>query len=259
MTTYDRDITVRCNPITLLRDEWQRINYCQRSLHDVNSWQLRSERFHSLDEVLKAAGFDGHKCDQEADQVLATIVRRAATDQLAARIVLQRVFPPMLAIAKRRGKIRSLGFDYAFSLVLSHAWEVIRTYPIERRPRKIAANIVRDIEYFAFVRRERRRPTHERLDDCLDLIVDCYTTDSRGTAIDRGAREAEPYAEDFLREILNDAREDRVSPHTLAVLESLSNRSIDEFAQYHGISVRTARMWRRDAINELRARMRCAA
>ena len=186
MTTYDRDITVRCNPITLLRDEWQRINYCQRSLHDVNSWQLRSERFHSLDEVLKAAGFDGHKCDQEADQVLAAIVRRAATDQLAARIVLQRVFPPMLAIAKRRGKIRSLGFDYAFSLVLSHAWEVIRTYPIERRPRKIAANIVRDIEYFAFVRRERRRPTHERLDDCLDLIVDCYTTDSRGTAIDRG-------------------------------------------------------------------------
>jgi len=79
MTTYDRAIAVRCNPITLLRDEWRRINYCQRSLRNVNSWKLRSQRFHSLDEVLKAAGYDGNKCDHQADQVLAAIVRREAT------------------------------------------------------------------------------------------------------------------------------------------------------------------------------------
>ena len=178
MTTTDQDIKVRCNPVTLLQKEWDRLRHCPRSLRTVNSWGLADRPFHNLDEVLKAAGYLGARCDTSADWVLADIVRRAATDQLAARIVLQRVFPPMLAIGRRRGKMHRTGFDDAFSLVLSHGWEIIRTYPIDRRPTKIAANIVRDIEYFAFVRRERRRPKHERLDDSWDLIVDGITTDA---------------------------------------------------------------------------------
>jgi len=259
MTTYQRDVSVRCNPVTLLQKEWERLSRCPRSLRTVNGWGLRTEPFSSLDEVLLAAGFGTSKCDHAGDQVLAAIVRHATTDQLAARIVLQRVFPPMLAIGRRRGKPRNVGFDYAFSLVLSHAWEVIRTYPIERRPNKIAANIVRDIEYFAFVRRERRRPKHERIDDCWDLVVDCFTTDSHGTALDRGAREADPRTEDVLRELLSEARTRNVSSRSIAVLESLRVLTIEQFAQRHGISQRTAREWRRDAVNELRVRTLSAA
>lgn len=259
MTTSERDMSVRCNPVTLLQKEWNRLNYCPRTLDAVNSWGLADRRFNSLDEVLHSAGYFGAKCDERADRVLAAIVRRAATDQLAARIVLQRVFPPMLAIGRRRGRSRSVGFDYAFSLVLSHAWEIIRTYPIDRRPTKIAANIVRDIEYLAFVRRERRRPWHDRLDDHWDLVVDDYTTDSHGTALDRGANEAEPHAEELLREVLDEARHLHVSERSIRILESLRTQSVEQLARHYGVSCRTVREWRRDALNELRERMLSAA
>lgn len=246
------------NPITLLQREWDRLRYCPRTLQRVNDWKVVDHPLLSLDELLILAGFRGAKCDEAADQVLAAIVRRAHADQLAARIVLQRVFPPMLAIARRRGKIRALGFDYAFSLVLSHAWEVIRTYPIERRPSKIAANIVRDIEYFAFVRRERKRPKHDRIDDCWDLVVECYTTDPHGKVLERGSREAEPDTNELFRELMSDSCGYRLSNRSREILEQLRTVSIEEFADRHGVTVRTARAWRRKAVSELRARMQYA-
>ena len=259
MTTTDQDIRVRCNPVTLLQKEWDRLRHCPRSLRTVNSWGLADRPFHNLDEVLKAAGYLGAKCDTSADRVLADIVRRAATDQLAARIVLQRIFPPMLAIGRRRGKMHRTGFDDAFSLVLSHGWEIIRTYPIDRRPTKIAANIVRDIEYFAFVRRERRRPKHERLDDSWDLIVDGITTDARGNVLERGDVEAEPLAEELMNALLREARANEISPKSLAMLEALRTLTVEQIAERYGVSQRTIREWRRDAVNELRERTLSAA
>ena len=259
MTTPTRDKTHRCDPITLLQREWSRLTYCQQTLDRVNEWRLVDRRLHSLDELLCLAGYHGAKHDEQADRVLAEIVRRARNDQLAARIVLQRVFPPMLAIARRRGRIRTLGFDYAFSLVLSHAWEVIRTYPIERRPAKIAANIVRDIEYFAFVRRERKRPKHDRIDDCWDLVVNYHATDSHGRVLERGARENEPDTETLVRDVLSEARDVRLSRSSLELLDQLRSISIEEYARRHGVTVRTARTWRRKAVSELRARMQYAA
>ena len=259
MTTTDQDIKVRCNPVTLLQKEWDRLRHCPRSLRTVNSWELADRPFHNLDEVLKAAGYLGAKCDTSADRVLADIVRRAATDQLAARIVLQRIFPPMLAIGRRRGKMHRTGFDDAFSLVLSHGWEIIRTYPIDRRPTKIAANIVRDIEYFAFVRRERRRPKHERLDDSWELIVDGITTDARGNVLKRGDVEAEPLAEELMNALLREARANEISAKSLAMLEALRTLTVEQIAERYGVSQRTIREWRRDAVNELRERTLSAA
>ena len=259
MTNHLHDASARCRPINLLQREWERLRHCPRSLRHVNEWHLTDRPIHSLDDLLVLAGFRGAKCDERADQVLAHIVRLARHDELAARIVLQRVLPPMIAIARRRGKIRAIGFDYALGLVLSHAWEIIRTYPIERRPAKIAANIVRDIEYFAFVRRERKRPRHDRIDDCWDLVVDCCATDSNGTVLARGARESEPDADQLLTSLLNEARDQHVSRRTMEILHELRNLTIEEFAERHGITPRTARSWRRKAVSELRARTQCAA
>ena len=259
MTNTERDVHVRCNPVTLLQREWERLNYNPRNVRAVNSWGLDEQPFCSLDEVLRAAGFLGAKCDTNADRVLGHIVQRAATDQLAARIVLQRVLPPMLAIGRRRGRTHNVGFDYAFSLVLSHAWEIIRTYPIDRRPKKIAANIVRDIEYFAFVRRERRKPKHERLDESWDLVIDGFTTDARGTVLERGATEAEPLAAELIDDLLRDARKHDVSTKTLEMIEALRASNVEQIAERYGVSQRTVREWRRDAVNELRERTLSAA
>jgi len=257
--TTSRTTTTRTSPITALETEWGRLSYSPRALSAVNSWNLTNTTFWSLDDVLRAAGYRGKKCDPVADQVLAKIVRRAANDPLAARIALQRVLPPIVAIARRRGKLRTIGFDAALGLALSHAWEIIRSYPIERRPAKIAANIVRDIEYFAFVRDNRRRPLNDRLDDNRSYADMLYSTDMTGHLIGRAGSTANHVPELELAELMCEARRSNVSERSMSILLELSTKSIDEFAESHGITPRTARTWRRDAVNELRERTQCAA
>lgn len=249
----------RRNPIALLDQEWQRLNHSPRVLRQVNSWGIDSRTFQSLDEVLVAAGYRGKKIDTVADGVLAALVKRAANDELAARIVLQRVVPPMVSIARRRGRLRSIGYDDALGMVLSHAWEVIRTYPSARRPTKIAVNIVRDIEYFAFVRGERKRvrlesvqndgpePHHNRSADLFSH------EDPYGTSVEGATSDIE------LEHLLTYARECGVSADTLELCEELRGQSLDDFAAKHDITPRTAKSWMKQAANELRVRTQCAA
>lgn len=259
MTTTPHDYSIRISALGMLESEWARLLRCPDVLNEVNRWGLQSTRFWSLDDVLRATGYRGDKLDCVADQVFAGLVRRAATDPVAARIALQRVLPPIVAIARRRGRAHNLGFEQAFGRVLSHAWEVIVTYPIERRPTKIAANIVRDTEYFAFVRDDRRRPVHESIDDGRDYSDPMFATDLHGYALNPKGRPQAPDSADELRELLQEARRSQVSERSLRILIALSTQSTEEFAQANGITARTARTWRRDAINELRERMQYAA
>ena len=146
----------RSTVLNQLNDEWRRMCRSQTTLRAVQGWSLTTVPVSSLDDVLTLAGFRGSKIDDAADRVLLQLVHRASSDQLAARIVLQRVLPPLVSVAQRRGKQTQGGFDEALATLLSHGWEVIRTYPVERRPAKVAANITRDAEYFGFVRRNRQ-------------------------------------------------------------------------------------------------------
>jgi DNA-directed RNA polymerase specialized sigma24 family protein len=258
MTTTPHDQSPYTTALHLLESEWARLMRNRRVLDTVNSWELQPKTFWSLDEVLQAAGYRGDKLDCAADQVFAAIVRRAATDRIAARIALQRVLPPIVAIARRRGRAHNSGFDQAFGRVLSHAWEVIVTYPIERRPRKIAANIVRDTEYFAYVRDDRRRPVHESIDDARDYCELSFAKDLHGYGVNTNGTPQTRNVEEEVHELLQDARRSQVSERSLRILTALSTQSTEEFAQANGITARTARTWRRDAINELRERMQCA-
>ena len=258
MSTHQRASSNHSNPAAALQAEWQRLSHCPRALKKVNAWGLTSRTIWSLDEVLRLAGFQGGKCDPVADQVLASIVRRAAADDLAARIVLQRVLPPMLAIARRRGLGHGATFDYAFGHVLSHAWEIIRTYPIVRRPRKIAANIVRDIEYFAFVRGERHRPTHTSLDEDIDVAELRLVSQSPSTFSSSDDLTVSTDTESEIDALLAEAVRCEVSARSLSLLQALSTQTVEELAAKRGVSARTVRTWRSAAVSELRVRTRCA-
>lgn len=258
-TTKQSVAPVHRSPVTLLDAEWHRMRHSSRVLRQVNSWGLQDRAFNSLDEVLQAAGFRGAKCDPVSDQVLAAIVRRAATDPLAARIVLQRVIPPIIALAQRRGRTFNIGFDDALGTALSHAWEVIRSYPIARRPIKIAVNIVRDTEYFAFSRDGRRRPQHEHLQDDYSEVLNTRSADLLNHEDPYGSMRSTSNAELELAHLLNMAREHQVSTATLAMMESLSTKSLDEYARDQGITRRTAQNWLKGAVNELRVRTQCVA
>jgi hypothetical protein len=109
--------------------------------------------FRSLDELLGLAGFkSAHSA--EADGVLRRLVVIAAAEPLAARIVLQRLLPGMLAIVRREQQ-RDRSVD-AFDLLVGEAWLAIVSYGVDRRPTDIAARLLNDARHRAFTTPRRR-------------------------------------------------------------------------------------------------------
>jgi hypothetical protein len=77
------------------------------------------------------------------DEILAALVRQAGSDPLAGRVVLQALLPGLKALAGRL-LLEAGERDLVWSALLAHCWERIRRYPLERRPARIAANVLLD-------------------------------------------------------------------------------------------------------------------
>lgn len=178
--------------IARLQSEWSLLCHRPSSMRRARGWDL-GVQFSSLPELVALAGREPSKHvpsvvggpgglpDPEA--LLARLVRLAAGDELAMRVVLQRLMPGLVAAARRRvGALQGDGFDE----ILAAAFTVVRCDGGEQRPH-LAARLVRSAEYHAFVRPHRRRmvqvavPTHvlERadvarphpFDELVDLLV----------------------------------------------------------------------------------------
>ena len=79
----------------------------------------------------------------DADRACAELARRAPADRVAARVLLQVLRPGLRNLGRRLALGGS--FDDVDHEVIAIAWERIRTYPIVRRPRQIAANVLLDV------------------------------------------------------------------------------------------------------------------
>lgn len=169
-----------------LEREWQALNMRPAVLRRAQGWGVAAP-FGSLDQLLAAAGYwpsrqapGGSRCagrwyaghryvGRRADATWVLGQRgarsagasRGATDDVAARVVLQRVLPGVVARARRWGSHRTGGSADVFDELLSVTWTVIREFPVERRPLHVAANLLRDSEYRAFERANRRLLVHE--------------------------------------------------------------------------------------------------
>jgi len=108
----------------------------------------------SLGDLLQATERRG---DPEAsDQILAALARLATTgdgdgdndndgaghDPLAARVLLQMLLPGAKALARRLGWLGDT--QERAAAITATLYEQIRTYPITRRPARIAANLLAD-------------------------------------------------------------------------------------------------------------------
>ncbi len=130
----------------------------------LEDWDRLVRHRTDLSTLLMATGYAPHPTRSGwawvpadgSDGALAALVRDAAVDAVAARVVLQRILPGLVAIARRRSH-GHVGRAYeAFDELLGAGWIVIRAYPIDRRPHLVAGNLLRDIEYQAFTRSARR-------------------------------------------------------------------------------------------------------
>ena len=178
----------------------------------------------------------------DLEAVLRSVGYQSAEAALSARVVLQRLAPGLVAIARRRGGEHTTQRHQLLDDLLANAWIVIRRYPIDGRPTKVAANLLRDIEYQTFVRpaRLRRVPTttypwsHAQGPDGEDDPPDT----------------AEPSTHDRLMAVLVEARRRGMSDDDIRFALSLANgRTTDELAERLGLSGRAVR-YRRERLVE---------
>ncbi len=122
----------------------------------VSSWQQRRAYMAMLrtpDEIVAGCGRDRTVPPLVADRRMAALVEEARYgDQVAARILLQRVLPALIARSGVRARRGHASFGTLLAGYTSAAWIAILTYPLDRRPVKIAANIVYEAEHELFGR-----------------------------------------------------------------------------------------------------------
>jgi hypothetical protein len=144
-----------------LNAEWARVATDPASVAQMAAWELPEPGLAHPERLLAAVGRQGDLDTTAADTLLAHVVRLARDDDLATRLVLQRVLGPLVLVAVRRTRSRPADRQTLFDDLVATAWLVIRSYPLDRRPAKVAANIVRDAEYLTCVRPARLRSASE--------------------------------------------------------------------------------------------------
>jgi DNA-directed RNA polymerase specialized sigma24 family protein len=147
--------------VSRLEREWLALS---RPIADrLPEWGARERvlaRFRSADELVRFLHRPGPWVARDA--VLAALVAQARLEPLAARVVLAALLPGLKRIAEE------VVFDVRdreelWQLLLACAWERIRTYPLERRPSRIAANLLLDSRRRALDAFTRERGLRTRL------------------------------------------------------------------------------------------------
>jgi DNA-directed RNA polymerase specialized sigma24 family protein len=137
----------------LLEREWPQLEGSHGANRALKKWGSEDgdlAPFSSVEDLMAPAGSPRHRA---GDAALAALVRRAASDDLAARVLLQLLLPGLKDLARR---YRWMGEpEEVAAVVVVAAYERIRTYPIERRPVRIAANVVEDTRQHLWRRAKR--------------------------------------------------------------------------------------------------------
>lgn len=130
--------------IDRLDAEWEWLSHSRKGSRALRRWAEHDDELGEFRDLADLVRFV-HRRDRacEADRILYRLVCRSLTDDLAARTVLACMMPGV--------KNLTCGYlwahadaDESAAAVLAAMWERIRTYPCERRPAKIAANIQLD-------------------------------------------------------------------------------------------------------------------
>jgi DNA-directed RNA polymerase specialized sigma24 family protein len=206
-----------------LAREWNRLRTRPDALLRAAGWGLIEGPVTDLDQVLTAVGFETSRTP-DVEQGLRRLVVIAGSDELAARVLVQRLLPGLLAVVRRR---RRGGYgDTVFDELLATLWISIRTYNPNRNPTCIAAALISDADYRAFRSARRRRSATERpvaIDDstiaaselrCASDELDELFSEALDAGVDHGDIELLRQLVDAPRAI-DLARQLNVTPRTI--------------------------------------------
>lgn len=132
-------------PVQIARD-WDRLRHRPDALRRAGSWHLVVGPLDDLEQILDLTRSSCPPAAREA--VLHRLITLARDDELAARLLLQRLVPDLIRIHRhRRRQHWTRRLDVGFGDLLGTGWTVIRTYNPRRRPARLVSSLVSDVEY----------------------------------------------------------------------------------------------------------------
>ena len=169
--------------------DWYALSHSPAAAAALQRWSDRPElRADDLDELVHRIWAAPKETADGANRELA---RMAPTDGVAARTLLQVLRPGLRSLGRRLAFGGS--FDDVDQELLAIAWELIRTYPVDRRPAAIAANVLLDVRKHylrSVIRDERLVSLHEvSADRCpASRSAEDVALDSESTSLGRAHR-----------------------------------------------------------------------
>jgi DNA-directed RNA polymerase specialized sigma24 family protein len=156
-TGGDRGLDV----VSRLEREWVAL---RRPLtHQLLEWGRRERalaRFRSPEELVRFLRTPG--CWAAKDATLGALLARARAEPLAGQVVLEAILPGLKRTAERV-ILDAHDREELWQLLLACAWEQIHSYPLERRPSRIAANLILDTRRRALDEFKRERLSRSEL------------------------------------------------------------------------------------------------
>lgn len=142
------------NMAAQFNDEWERLRASAEAAAGLARWAARSgwltlpgaAGLDSLDNIVQYVQ-DRERAGEERDAVLLHLLAQCQQgDRLAGRVVLQVMLPKAIRLARSTATHPDWTgtFDEAGAEVLAALWVSIASYPLERRPGRVTANLALD-------------------------------------------------------------------------------------------------------------------
>ena len=233
--------------------EWVHLRRSRRALRIARRWWA-DEPDHpfrglvaevdDLETIVAATQRDGGTTDN-GDEILLRLIDLAGNDQLAGRLVVQRLLPALISRTTRYDPFhRSVD---PIEVVVAAAWLAVRSYDTERRRHDVASSLLSDAIYTAFRQPFRRRSASE-------------TVRPIGHFVTMPGADVEPTAFEELAEVVRTARCAGVSAHDLDLVRQLvQTGSPGVVARQRRVTPRTVRNHRDRAIVNIRQALNVAA
>jgi hypothetical protein len=157
--TYNTTLPAR------LDADWRRLRTSRRHVAAVQRWSGGDpddpfdrlvEAVSDLDQIVAAT----QRGARDDEHILRRLVETARSEELAGRILLQRLLPGLLARSRQYVDRRDPNAGPT-DLVVAAAWIAIRRYDTVRRPNQVAAALISDAVFHAFRQPARRRSATE--------------------------------------------------------------------------------------------------
>lgn len=236
-----------------LDEEWRKLRHQRRSLRTARAWAVPDQgdsltplltRLTDLDDLVAATLSTPDRHGQD-NQILLRLVEIAQRDELAGRIVIQRLLPGLISRAARYRNYYD-NIDPA-EIIIPTAWLALRSYDVANRRRHVAASLLSDATFFAFRKQLRQLSATEEVRSPRAFLRQAAPADS-STAMED------------LAETIRDAQAAGVPTYDLDLIRHLVRaNSPSAVARERKVTPRTVRNHRAVAIQHVREALSIAA